>query len=111
MDNYARRRDPDLLAARLRSGNPILFEADRSLPGAARGTMLMIDPLHRSPKKGDIVLVRGSELRVGRVSRVRLPDVWLAGEEMPADRVVGIARLKARSWWREVVSFFKNWRR
>lgn len=104
-NNSARAHAPEesfAFVEKLRSGKPILFKPrGRSMePNLQDGTVVMVDPLTRPPKLGEVVLaVFAGATTLHRVVKVRANQVWLWGDAMrhgegplPVDAIVGIAR-------------------
>jgi hypothetical protein len=87
---------------KLRSGKPILFKPrGRSMePHLPDGTVVMVDPVTRPPRLGEVVLaVFAGATTLHRVVKLRANQVWLWGDAMrrgegplPVDAIVGIAR-------------------
>ncbi len=105
LDNSARADASDeslAFAQKLRSGKAILFKPrGRSMePHLPDGTVVMVDPVTRPPRIGEVVLsVFAGSVTMHRVVKLRANLVWLWGDAMrhgegplPIDSVVGIAR-------------------
>jgi hypothetical protein len=104
--NNSARAQPDeeafAFVEKLRSGKPILFKPrGRSMePHLQDGTVVMVDPVMRPPRIGEVVLaVFAGATTLHRVVKLRANQVWLWGDAMrvgegplPVDAVVGIAR-------------------
>ena len=79
------------------------------LPNLADGTVIMIDPMRRLPKTGDVVLLALPVITLHRVRKVKANQVWLQGDALrqiegpyPLEYVVGIARLNPLNLWQRL---------
>lgn len=105
---------------KLRTGKAILFKprGPGTDPDLGDGTVVMVDPVARPPKKGEMVLVVHNDHRhvsLERVTRVRASQLWLwsdsdraGSRSFPLDAVVGIARLRALEGWPAVGFWFRR---
>ena len=70
--------------------------------------VLMIDPLTRPIRAGDVVLLVEPALQVVRVQRVRAHQLWARGHDgpLPIENALGLARTpplnfvqRLQAWW------------